>query len=116
MIELLERFVVAFERIATALESGTVPATTAEPEKSEKSEKPPKSRGRKPKDPPASKPADSEAPTVTRDQVREALRVFRKDHDKAEAVAILEKFGAASITAAPEEALADLLEAFTALD
>lgn len=66
------------------------------------------------KDPPAEEtPAAEESEPVTREQVREAMRVFLKTHEKAEAKAALEKLGAPSITALPEEKLAAALEALS---
>ncbi len=116
----------SLERIATALETlvaaGTGPATTTE------SEKPTRSRRKKKEEAPAAAapatepeakaetpdPPSSETPMVTRDAVREALRIFRKDHSKEDAIAILGEHGAKSITAADESVLPALLEAFTA--
>ena len=66
------------------------------------------------KDPPAEEtPTAEDSEPVTREQVREAMRVFLKTHEKAEAKAALEKLGAPSITALPEEKLAEALEALS---
>lgn len=104
----LERIATALETIAAA--SGDA-APAAPPEKSEKpAKRPRKPRAEAPASPPA---ADPEPPAVTLDQVREAMRAFRKDHGKPEAIAILAKFGTKSISAATEDSLPGLLAAFS---
>jgi len=61
-------------------------------------------------------PAAPEAPAaeaVSRDQVREALRTFRTAHSKEDAIAILRKHGAQSVSDAPEAALPAILADFS---
>ncbi len=106
-------------RIATALETIAASAAAAPVAgaKTDAGEKPPRRRSARKEEAPKVEtpdPPSLETPTVTRDQVREALRIFRKDHSKDDAIAILGKFKAKSITAAEESILPALLEAFTA--
>lgn len=101
-------------RIATALETiaagaATVVNNTTEetPAKRRRSRKPAAEAA--PETPPEPEPES----TVTRDSVREALRIFRKSNTKAEAIEILAAHGAQSVTKADEASLPALLKAFS---
>ena len=91
-------------------------------------EKAPKGRGRAkkseeapaaetapaPEPEPKAKPEAAKGGTaeVSRDELRDALRRYREHHSKQEARALLEQHGASSISSAPEDALAAILESF----
>lgn len=103
-------------RIATALETIAAGAatvvnnTTETPAKRQRSRKPAAEAA--PETPPAVPETPPES-TVTRDSVREALRIFRKSNTKAEAIEILAAHGAQSVTKADESSLPALLKAFS---
>ena len=107
-------------RIATALETiaagaATVVNNTSEtPAKRQRSRKP--AAAAAPETPPvvaSNQPVEEPESTVTRDSVREALRIFRKSNTKAEAIEILAAHGAQSVTKADESSLPALLKAFS---
>lgn len=52
-------------------------------------------------------------PEKLRDEVREALRAYRKNHAKESAKEILESLGAPSVSALPEDKLGAALKAFS---
>ncbi len=105
-------------RIATALETIAAGAATVvnnapeEPAKRRRTRKPAAEAAPAPEAPPD--PPSSDTPAVTRESVREALRIFRKDHTKDEAREVLGKFKVKSITAADDDILPALLKAFAA--
>ncbi len=113
--ESLGRIAVALETIAAAGAATVVNNTTEEtPAKRRRSRKPAAEAA--PETPPvvaSNQPVEEPESAVTRDMVREALRIFRKSNTKAQAIEVLEAHGAVSVTKAEESRLPALLKAFS---
>ncbi len=114
--ESLGRIATALETLAAATGAAPVANNDEAPAKRRRGRKPAGAAG--PDTPPAAPAApaetpEPEGPMVTRDQVREALRIFRKSNTKAEAIEVLEAHGAVSVTKADESRLPALLKAFS---
>ena len=107
MSGLMERAVEALERIAAALEGGVAPAEKPTPETEKpKAEKP---KAEKPK---AEKPKVlPDGDSVSREDVRDALKAVQKAHGAEAARGILAGFDVAAISALDESQYPAVLEA-----
>lgn len=106
MSGILERAVDALERIATALEAGrTNPEAASETPEPEPAET---------KKPAAKKPAAKKEATVTKEDVREALKALQKATDANVARGVLGVFDVQSISALEESQYGEVVAAANA--